>query len=168
MDDYLREKFGWIGDTKLAELFEKRFPKHYGWTKKHIERRRSYMKLKRTKEQEHYLRCLNNKDGRHFKMWEKRNKMKEGEVREWDGRKYIRHKGKTLLYSRYVTKAKKGQIARWTGKEYQVISMAEHAVMNKRNSMELPPDLKEAVKALNQLKKIVYGKENSRPERNPI
>lgn len=168
MDDYLKEKFGQIGDTKLAELFEVKFPKPYPWTKKHIEKRRSYLKLKRTKEQEHYLRCLNNKDGRHFKMWDKRNRMKEGEVRTWNGRQYIKHNGEVLLYRRVLKNAKKGEIVRWIDDEYQVITMAEHATMNKKKSMELPADLKETITALNKLKKLLYGKENSRPARNSV
>ena len=166
MDDYLLEKFGSIGDTKLAELFEKRFPKHYQWTNKQIEKRRSYLKLKRTKEQEHWLRCLNNKDGRQFRMWITRGKMKNGEVRNWGGRKYIKIKGKIIPYHRHLVKAKKGQVVRTFEGGVKIIDRAENQRLNAKQRALLPSDLKQTVKALNELKKIIYGKENTRLTRN--
>jgi hypothetical protein len=171
MDAFLIQEFGWIGDTYLADMFAERFPKPYPWTKKHIEKRRSYLGLRRTPEQEHVLRCLNNMDGRHFKAWDKRDRMKDGEVRIWyenHPRKYIKIGNRVVLYGRYLKQAKKGEIVRVIDDDYQVITMAEHAKMNKAKSLSLPKDLQETIKELNRLKKLIYGKENSRPARNIV
>lgn len=40
-----------MGDTEMAELFNELFPKKKTWTKKHIEKKRKYLNLKRTKEE---------------------------------------------------------------------------------------------------------------------
>jgi len=160
-EEFLKAKYTAIGDTYLAELFNRNFPKevHY-WTKKHIEKKRKHLGLKRTKEQESNLRKLNNKDGRHFKAWDKRGRAKDGEIRIWKDRKYIKHKGKFVLYNRLISKAKAGQVARQTPSGVKVISRAEHAVTNRRMWQSYTPELKETVKLLNQLKKLTHGKEN--------
>lgn len=168
MDAFLLENYAWIGDRHLSEMFAKKFPQPYPWTKKHIEKRRSYLKLKRSKEQEHIIRVINNWDGRQVKTWDARGRMAEGEVRSWEGRKYIKVKGKVFLYTRYISGAKKGQVARSFEGGVKLITHAEHARMNNAMRAALPSDLKKTIKALNQLKKIINGKENPRPERNAV
>lgn len=161
MDNYLRENYGWIGDTRLAEMFEEKFPKHYPWTKKHIEKRRSYLGLKRTAEQESCLRVLNNKDGRQVKMWQTRGAATEGDTRIWKGRKYIKVNGRFVDYYRHVAKAKPGQVVRSHEGNVKIIDRAANQRMNAAIRAALPPELKQAVKALNKLKKVINGKENS-------
>lgn len=162
MDSYLRVNYGWIGDTRLAEMFEEAFPKHYPWTKKHIEKRRGYLGLKRTAEQESCLRVLNNKDGRQAKMWETRGAAKEGDTRIWKGRKYIKVDGQFVLYYRHITNAKPGQVVRSHEGTVQIIDRSTNQRLNAQIRASLPPELKQAVKALNKLKKVINGKENSR------
>lgn len=158
---FLKSNYRKIGDTYLAELFNRKFPKQkHCWTKKHIEKKRKYLGLKRTKNEESFLRKLNNKDGRHFRAWKTRGSAKNGDVRIWNGRKYIKVKGKFELYNRGITKAKKHQIARETPNGIVLISRKEHAKLNKTLWQSYSPELKETVKLLNQLKKITNGKKD--------
>lgn len=168
MDRLLLDNYGWIGDTRLAELFEERFPMHYPWTNKHIEKRRSYLKLKRTPEQESTLRYLHCLTVDHNKTWETRGRMKENEVREWEGRKYIKSNGLVILYNRFLTKAKPGQVARSFEGGLRLITKSENQLLNAKMRAGLPPELKATVKVLNQLKKIVYGKKDRRLTRNTV
>lgn len=49
--NYLKENYREIGDTEIAELFASKWPKKKGWSKKHIEKKRRQLGLKRTKKQ---------------------------------------------------------------------------------------------------------------------
>lgn len=162
MDGFLIENFEWIGDTHLSDMFAKRFPKPYPWTKKHIEKRRSYLRLKRTSEQENILRIINNWDGRHSKAWNTRGRNPEGTIKVWKGRRYIKVNNRFTLHDRHIAGAKPGQIARSYEGKLRIISQAENAILNNKMRAALPPELKRTIKALNQLKKIIHGKENRR------
>jgi hypothetical protein len=85
---FLRLYYKKIGDTELAEIFEKHWPKQKGWTKKHIEKKRRYLFLKRTKQEITAIRIRNTDLGRFsmcaVKMWENRGTAKSGEVRIWN------------------------------------------------------------------------------------
>jgi hypothetical protein len=160
MDRYLLDNYEWMGDKRLAELFSEKFPKHYPWTNKHIEKRRGYLGLRRTKEQESIIRIINNWDGRHAKAWDTRGRCPEGTVKEWKGRKYIKVNNRFVLHARHISKARRGQIARTFEGGLQLITHAENAILNNRMRAAMPPEIKQAVKALNQLKKIIHAKEN--------
>lgn len=45
---YLREHYKQMGDTEIANYFNETFPKKKVWSKKHIEKKRRYLNLKRT------------------------------------------------------------------------------------------------------------------------
>lgn len=166
MNDYLKANFKMIGDTKLAELFEKKFPKSFPWTKKHIEKRRTYMKLKRTAKEENRLRVLNNKDGRQERMWIIRGAANDGATTIWEGRKYIKVNGRWTDYYRHITGAKPGQVVRSYEGEVRIIDRSENQALNVILRVNRHPELKSTIKALNELKKILYGKENRRPQGN--
>jgi len=157
---FLVKNYRSIGDTKLAELFNDKFPKDYSWTKKQIEKRRNYFGLKRTKEEERRLRKLNNKDGRHFKAWDKRGRAPEGTIRNWGDRVFIKVNGKFVDYYRHISGAKKGEVARKFGNKVKVISKREHGSLNRKLWQSYSPELKQTVNALNKLKKILHGKED--------
>jgi hypothetical protein len=167
-DKFLKENYEWIGDKHLAAMFQKRFPKHYPWTLKHIEKRRSYLGLNRTHEQIHILRYINNQDGRQLKMWDKRNRMKDGEIRTWNKQTYIKHNGKVILYHRFLAGAKKGQVVRRHEGGVRIVTLSDNARLNAKIRAALPDDLKQTIKALNKLKKLIYGKENKRSARNTV
>ncbi len=160
----LIRKYRTVGDTKLANLFNEKFPKKVNiWTFRHIAKKRSYLGLKRTKAEEHRLRCENNKDGRHFRSWDTRGRMQEGEIRTWDGKQFIRHEGKVIPYHRYIMDAKPGEVVRRIGNEFKIITRQENALYNTKMRTQYPEELKEAIKTLNQLTKLINGKENTRP-----
>jgi hypothetical protein len=48
---FLKENYKQIGDLELSEIFNSKWPKKKGWTNKHIEKKRMYLKLKRTRSQ---------------------------------------------------------------------------------------------------------------------
>lgn len=168
MNDYLKDNFRLIGDTKLAELFEHKFTKCFHWTKKHIEKRRTYMKLKRTAKEENRLRVMNNKDGRQDRMWLTRGAAKEGEIKHWKDRKFIKVSGRWVDYYRHIANAKPGQVVRHYEGDLKIITLSENQAMNARLRANRHPELKSTIKALNQLKKILYGKENRGPARNAV
>lgn len=62
---YLKENFTTTGDVELAEYFQKTWPKNKKWTKKHIAKKRRYLKLKRTRAQvKKIIRAHTSKGGR--------------------------------------------------------------------------------------------------------
>lgn len=87
MVQFLRENFRKIGDTELAEIFSTKWPKNKGWSKKHIEKKRRYLKLKRTRKEMDAIRQRHIEAGVYArgneKMWETRGVAKEGEIRYW-------------------------------------------------------------------------------------
>lgn len=167
-DIFLLANYRTIGDTKLADLFEKKFPKGFPWTKKHIEKRRTYLGMKRTPKEENRLRVMNNKDGRQLRMWDARGAAKEGETRVWKGRKYIKVNGKFVLYFRHLAKAKKGEVVRVHEGDIRIITKAENQALNAKIRANRPSELKETIKVLNELKNLLYGKENRRPQGNAV
>ena len=84
---FLRDNYKAFGDTELAEIFEIKWFKAKGWTKKHIEKKRRYLKLKRTTEEKRQIKIRNTKMGRfkicNEKMWKKRGVTPVGEKRVW-------------------------------------------------------------------------------------
>ena len=74
--DFLLKNYKEKGDTELAEIFNKKWYKDKGWTKKHIEKKRRYLKLKRTPEEIARIHLGHIKKGVYVegnkKMWETR------------------------------------------------------------------------------------------------
>jgi hypothetical protein len=85
--DFLKRHYKLIGDVELAEIFGKKWHKDKGWTKKHIEKKRRYMKLKRTRKQQLAIHKRNKDNGRFkicsVKMWDKRGRAPEGSIKMW-------------------------------------------------------------------------------------
>ena len=73
---YLLDNYKEIGDVELAEIFNSKWKKNKGWTKKHIEKKRRYLKLKRTQDERHQIYLRNKILGRWkmcpVKAWETR------------------------------------------------------------------------------------------------
>jgi hypothetical protein len=164
MDRMLTLNYEWVGDCRLAEMFEERFPKGYPWTCKHIEKRRSYLRLKRTKEQEKTLRFLNCLTTDKDKSWDTRGRSPEGSFRFWKGQKFIKVNGRFILYAPYQYQQETGnQIpAHHVIRDGRLIHRSEHAIRNtlNRNGKQYPEPIIEAVIALSKLKNITDGKEN--------
>jgi len=118
--NYLKNHYQTKGDCELAEIFQKKWPKQKGWTKKHIEKKRKYLHLQRTIKQIRAIHKRNVKAGRFsicpVKAWNKRGRAPEGEVRYWTyhttGYKYpvIKHRGKFVHWGRWAWKNQYGRI----------------------------------------------------------
>lgn len=84
---YLKANYKQIGDVEMAEIFQEKWPKKKGWTLKHIEKKRLYLKLQRTKEEVAAVKARNIKKGRFAicvkKRWLKTGTMAIGTVRYW-------------------------------------------------------------------------------------
>lgn len=117
--EFLKSNFEKIGDTELAQIFQEKFPKIKTWTKKHIEKKRKYLKLNRTAEQIAVIKQRNIDGGMykdaHAKMWSTRTQKKEGETACWGNiRKsmYIKIEGKYKHAARYIWTQIHGEIAK--------------------------------------------------------
>lgn len=165
MNRFLINNFGKYGDAELARIFEKKFPKHFSWTLKHIERRRSYLNLKRSQKQLLFIRARNKAQGNAcnlIKTWNTRGRMHEGQIRYWHYRgkltPYIKHNGRAIRLQVYL--AQQNQI-NTTGKAVletgEILTRAQLAIRNKRNSLSYPVALQHTIKQLNQLTKILNG-----------
>jgi len=118
--NYLKNQYQTKGDSELAEIFQKKWPKQKGWTKKHIEKKRKYLHFQRTCKQIQAIHQRNVKAGRFsicpVKAWNKRGRAPEGEVRYWTynstGNKYpvIKHKGRFVHWGRWAWKNQYGHI----------------------------------------------------------
>lgn len=85
--NYLLRNYTRYGDKELAEIFNKKWKKEKGWTLKHIEKKRKYLKLKRTAEQLHQIKERAKKKGVYReglkKTWDKRGISPDGTIRYW-------------------------------------------------------------------------------------
>lgn len=112
LEKYLIRHYHAKGDIELAEIFQKKWPKKKGWTKKHIEKKRKYLKLKRTAQEIKTIHNRNVNAGRFAmcpaKAWDRRGRAKEGEIRYWrnhqTGRTFpvIKHNGRFIHWGRWA------------------------------------------------------------------
>lgn len=150
---FLRLYYKQVGDTELAEIFEKHWPKKKGWTKKHIEKKRRYLFLKRTKEEIELIKQRNIRLGRFalcpVNAWKTRGMAKEGDVRVWnrDGVKvaFVKIENVFIPRNRWLWESEKGKLDRndiiraLPGApvmaelhHLEKISMPENAIRNKK------------------------------------
>lgn len=84
---FLRLYYRKIGDTELAEIFTKHFPKEKKWTKKHIDKKRRYLFLLRTDEEIAAIKQRNTDLGRFaicvVKRWQSTGSANIGDIHIW-------------------------------------------------------------------------------------
>lgn len=109
---FLRENYKEIGDSELADIFNKKWKKQKGWTNKHIEKKRRYLKLKRSVEQQFLIRTgrfkaadYKNFNGKNFTAGAKRLWMSNG---KWYW--MIKVGNKFIKYHRYRWEKFRGKI----------------------------------------------------------
>lgn len=97
--DFLKANYRGMGDKEIAEIFQEKWPKNKLWTLKHIEKKRLYLKLKRTPEQLKDIKKRNAALGCWMtgKTWETRGQAAIDHIAEWETsagyrRKYIKLK----------------------------------------------------------------------------
>lgn len=109
--NFLTKNYHTIGDLELAEIFQARWPKNKLWTKKHIDKKRKYLRLHRTEKELLAIKQRNKKAGRWalcaIKRWLKTGQAAEGEVRMWEihgGRKvpFIKVNGSFMHWARHT------------------------------------------------------------------
>lgn len=171
---FLLENYESIGDAELADIFNDLWEKRKGWTKKHIEKKRRYLKLKRTREQIKAIHSRNVKAGRFaicpIKAWAVRGVTEVGNIRLWnhsygDGKfaviktengfvhynrwLWIEHFGE--LDSDQLVVTKSGKTIAKGPDDLELIDRSEHA---RRNSLKrYPEELRTTVKTLRKLKR---------------
>lgn len=117
---YLKANYKKIGDKELAEIFNNKWSKAKGWTHKHIEKKRKYLKLHRTKKQIAAIRQRNVDNGRFamcpVKAWKVRGVAPNGTIRYWrkwdskDTFPVIKVNGKFVHWGRWAWKQKYGKV----------------------------------------------------------
>lgn len=84
---YLKENYQRLGDTEIAEIFNQKYAKQKGWSKKHIEKKRRYLKLKRSESDKKTVFERNVNNGRFAvcvkKRWETTGQNALGTVVVW-------------------------------------------------------------------------------------
>jgi hypothetical protein len=88
--EFLIDHYQLIGDKEMAEIFNSKWKKEKGWSFKHIEKKRKYLKLNRTEEEIHNVYLRNLENGRWLNKdiagrWDKTNMAKDGDIRLWKG-----------------------------------------------------------------------------------
>lgn len=82
---FLKQNYKTVGDKELAIMFNLTWPKDKTWTWKHIEKKRMYLKLKRTKSQLQKIKKRNASRGAwsYMNTWGTRGRAPVGEIRIW-------------------------------------------------------------------------------------
>lgn len=85
--EFLKANYETLGDTELAEIFSQTWAKEKGWSKKHIEKKRRYLKLKRSTEQKKAVHARNVAAGAYsmcaINAWKTRGVSPVGTIRFW-------------------------------------------------------------------------------------
>jgi hypothetical protein len=174
---YLRNNYQKMGDTEMAELFEKRWPKHKKWTDKHIRKKRIYLNLRRTKMQTQSILERNIECGRYAvcaeKRWAKAYISPVGEIKVWctsAGNKFKVIKTRAgfvhyapWLYRKTFGKIPKGYIVSFKDRDnmnvvpenLELITRADQA---RRMVTRYPAELRKIIRAFNKLKKKIKQK----------
>ncbi|WP_416440411.1 hypothetical protein ACH3O9_11180 [Leeuwenhoekiella sp. A16] len=169
--NYLKGNYKTKGDTELAEIFNSKWKKPKGWTKKHIEKKRRYLKLKRSREERRQIKTRNSQLG-YFKIgskkaWETRGITPVGEIKIWEYSKdrfcaVIKTVNGFVHYNRWLYEqnfkplssddlvvTRSGEIKAKGPADLLLIDRAENA---RRNSLlRYPEELRNTVKLIRKL-----------------
>lgn len=180
---FLKKNYQVMGDSELAEIFELKWKKEKGWSKKHIEKKRRYLNLKRTDKEKDDIRQRNIEMGRFamcpVRAWETRGGAAPvGETRVWKMTTganvvVIRLKEGWVHYAPWlyrqiygpvpagcVVRIKNGDYLNIRPGNLEMITMAENGARNSRN--RLPPELWELKRLSNQLTKAIYDRSDTK------
>lgn len=174
---WLKELYPHVGDLEISMMFNEAYPKEKGWTLKHIEKKRLYLGLRRTKKMLTQIRERN----RMFGSWAvgiRRSKetigvARVGSVKDWGGRLYEKTEAGYQLINRIVWERHYGKIPDHMNvvrvdpfgrlddiKNLQLLTNAELAVKN--STSRCPAELKETMKLINQLNNAINEKQDHR------
>ena len=175
MVSYLKRHYQKMGDVELAERFQKLYPKNKKWTKKHIEKKRRYLYLERTIEEQAAIKQRNTKQGRFPGRWENHQdlvtpigttkvyKFKSGRIAMVvKTKKGFQHYA-PWLYRKEVGPIKKGHVIRLKDgnplnvvvSNLEMITREQNQFLNAEMRKNYSPELKEIIKLTNKLKKTI-------------
>ena len=185
---FLKDNYKEIGDTELAEIFEVKWFKNKGWTKKHIEKKRRYLKLKRTAEQRKAIHTRNKLMGKlsvaNKKRWETSPPAPEGEKRVWyrkDNTPFVVIKTKEgfvhynpWLWKLYYGEIPKGYVVRnfsnklldVTINDLKLISKSHNATLN--STTRLSTESKKTKQLINKLSRAIQKQQENEQENHNI
>lgn len=172
--EFLKANYQKKGDTELAEIFAEKWHKEKGWSKKHIEKKRRYLKLKRTQAEIKAIKNRHIKSGVYVrgnqKMWETRGAAAVGDVRIWQANNHPvmviktpkgfvdlsreiwkKHHGK--IPNGMVVTVKDGNRLNLDIENLELITRAENAFRNRLGIFGMPPEIKRSAKLIVKLKK---------------
>jgi len=177
--EFLKKKYKTIGDKELAMIYNQKWQKAKGWSFKHIEKKRLYLKLNRTSDQLAEIKKRNVKRGCYHDMgtWKTRGAAKDGTIKIWMHRDQktgkestyvvIKVKGKYVHAARYryeqaFGKMKPGFVIGFKDRNnlnieldnLESISRGEHVRRNGR-TQKYSAELKELLKYINQLNHLL-------------
>lgn len=166
---FLLDNYKEMGDSEIADILQAVDPKNKGWSKKHVEKKRRYLGLKRTEEEKAAIHVRNYELGCykdcHKKMWDKIGRAKNGEIREWQHSYSTNSRNFKViktdegfvhyapwLYRKHFGEIPEGLIVTFKDgdslnvvpENLELIDRAEHARRNK-DLGSYPPDLKELI-----------------------
>ncbi|WP_183560600.1 hypothetical protein [Mucilaginibacter sp. SP1R1] len=118
--EFLKANYKTLGDTELAEIFNQKWHKDKGWDKKHIEKKRRYLVLKRTIDEKKAIHQRNVDLGCFsmcaVKAWKQRGVSPDGTIRFWklgDSDRPVPHikvNGKYIHWNRWFWEQNNGSI----------------------------------------------------------
>lgn len=187
---FLKKHYKKMGDKELAIVFNLLWEKEKRWTWKHIEKKRMYLRLKRSAAQINKIRMRNIKRGCWSSMttWLTRGAAPVGDIRIWKGG--WKTKTGVAEYAFKVIKTETGFVhyAHWLYEQsfgkipagfvigfkdrnnmnvvinnLETITRAEHARRNSNN--KYPENVKSCIKLINDLKNKVYEHEKQLRDR---
>lgn len=172
---FLAQNFREFGDTELAEIFEVKWHKDKGWSKKHIEKKRRYLKLKRTRSDQIKIKARNTQMGRFRncakKRWETTGQAAIGEKRVWFTSEdlpivVIKTEKGFVHYNRWLWKKHKGKVPKgmnvvitgpdrieFTVEDLALMTDAELGERNSKNRM--PEELRETMKLIKKINRKI-------------
>lgn len=180
-EKFLKENYKEIGDTELAEIFEVKWFKSKGWTKKHIEKKRRYLKLKRSHIEKKNIKERNRLMGRFsmcaLKRWETTGQFPIGTKRVWKRKDnslfvVIKTKSGFVHYNRYLWESEKGTVPKGMNVvikkganpiDYNIddLEILTDEELIKRNWHErYPIELRRSIKKVNKLKRTLKQKQD--------
>jgi len=177
---FLINNYKTIGDVELAEIFESTWPKNKTWTKKHIEKKRRYLSLKRTKEEIDSIFERNVLSGRfkecNRKMWEHRGVNPIGTILFWNRKNkrsqypVIKLESGYVFYYRWLWIQKYGELDTYQFvvpkinapegvllnlEHLEVIDPITQQLRNIKRRIYYPSEIKKAIKLSRELNKIL-------------
>jgi hypothetical protein len=164
--EFLKLNYQEKGDKEIAEIFGLLWPKNKGWRRKHIEKKRLYLSLKRTKEQRQGIREGHIRNGVYerglVKTWDARGRTEEGMIHYWrlsGSHKFfpvIKINGTWIHWNRWAWQERHGEIPEgmnivfadgdFTNLKVENLEMITNEELATRNSIHrYPSEIKSAI-----------------------